>query len=327
MHGRGFTLIELLVVVAILSATAVAAFNFAAEDRAQIRIDDTVNRLKILRRSVLGANGPVYDGEQRLAGYVVDNGVLPGSLVELLSTPTDYQERGSVVPYYSTTLNSSCVQGTTTTSLSGNAATLIKGHAGSYLRGLAADGSFRDGWGNQSLSDDDSNFGWSVDTTTATNVLTIASLGADNASGGDTTASADRSTEIVAADWLVSLAGWHVTLRNYTTAEITASSMKVALLVFENTTSGGQWRRFTASDNSCTTALAQGDSCTFTFGATSTCSSSSVANQVPIGRHLLLLLDSSNGAYGTGESDTTGITAQAAFYPGASLPAATLEIR
>lgn len=324
MQARGFTLIELLVVVSILSATAVAAFSFAAEDRAQVRLDDTRNRLELLRRSILGLEGPAYGGEVRLSGYVADNGVLPENLQALTTRPPALAERDSVTPVFSTSFSGgTCIQTGTPASVSwGSDATLIKGHAGSYLRGRAHNGQFRDGWGNQSLNDDGENFGWAVDNS-GSQSLSITSLGADNTAGGSSPAEADQGMDIVAADWQLSLDGWSVTLRNRRSSPITTTtSFKAALLVFQNGAAGPQWLRYTTSGNSCSSDLAPGESCTLSFGPTSSCGTGNPANLVPMGRHLLVLLNGSDI-----HSSSAPSVAQVAFHPGADRPAAVLEVR
>ncbi|MDR1064372.1 MAG: type II secretion system GspH family protein [Azoarcus sp.] len=235
----GFTLAELLVVVAVLSATALAAFGLVSEDRAQVRIDDTRNRLAVLRRAVIGPEAPVYGGEMRLAGYVADNGRLPRNLGELLgAAEEDYLLRKGVTPKLAAKVDAKCFQqmdgGDDDEDKDkavelGNAARVLKGHRGNYLASAARGGEFRDGWGNvgsveaEGSSEDSGeknseadNFGWHWDETA--DGLTITSFGADNMLDGapppDLEAEVDQTMRIDDADWRVPLDGWMVTIRN-----------------------------------------------------------------------------------------------------------------
>jgi prepilin-type N-terminal cleavage/methylation domain-containing protein len=320
---RGFTLIELLLVVAILSATALAAFGLVSEDRAQIRIDDTRNRLNILRRAIVGIDGPAYGGEVRLSGFVADNGRLPASIAELRSnnlesSPMLSQLARSVK--FSGNTDTTCVQTGTLDDVGPAAAaiTLTKGHRGDYLSG--ASGAFRDGWGNVGTETDisetstfdetdDVNFGW---TFMPGPPLQIASNGLDNLPDGEK----DARTTIAEADWTVDLTGWKVTIRNRTSASLSAlSDLQAALLVFRNTGTNGEWLRY--SSGKCDTDIAVDESCIVTFPGPGACPG------VPIGRHLLVLL-SASGVY---PSSTAPVTVPLDFFPGVQLPNATLEVR
>ncbi|GHT90541.1 hypothetical protein FACS1894101_3120 [Betaproteobacteria bacterium] len=323
---RGFTLIELLIVVAILSATALAAAGLLAEDRTQIRMDDTRVRLGILRHALLGFDRPVYGGEVRLSGYVADNGVLPERLADLLLMPADFAERAGVKPVYANSLDSECRATSGGTAITDDAARLMKGHRGNYLNGKAHNGVFRDGWGNVARHDDADHFGWQV-AESAEKTLEITSLGADNLRDADapagerTEAELDQRSVIAANDWLIDLEGWRVTLKNVGAADITGD-FALALLVFENGNAGGRWTQFMTTGSDCPTTLAAGESCVLSFGNKCAAGKTRPA-KAPLGRHLLVLLDG-NAPYAlSGKKSFT----QLSLYPDADRPDITLEIR
>jgi hypothetical protein len=221
----------LLVVVAVLSATALAAFGLMSEDRGQVRADDTRARLAILRRAVVGLDAPAYGGEARLSGFVVDNGRLPDDLQELLAAPASVALFRAALPDIDKeeSLDADCFRDSASLpesgSLPGNDKELAlfllpKGHRGNYLGGAAQNGVFRDGWGNarpESTGDSepDRNFGWEFDLpANASSPLVIRSRGADNKVGGVLPEEADIPMTIRPEDWQVDLDGWRVLLRN-----------------------------------------------------------------------------------------------------------------
>ncbi|MDR1461732.1 MAG: type II secretion system GspH family protein [Azoarcus sp.] len=365
LSSAGFTLAELLVVVAILSATALAAFGLVNEDRTQVRIDDTRNRLAILRRAIIGPESPAYGGEMRLAGYVADNGRLPQTLGALLNIVDENvtRPRAGVTPKLATTVDpATCIQ-TGGVDLD-DAARVIKGHRGNYLASVAArGGEFRDGWGNVSPVDDSDNFGWEWKWTgVGFDELTITSLGADNISDGepppDLEAEVDQSMLIGDLDWRVPIDGWTVTLRNANALAsagnpdegdidvgdsglgITGfSKLGLVLLVFENdggSDGNGRWRQYRSNQTSCTASddsvLKPRDSCKFSFvpdgDGKIACGTGSIDAKVPIGRHVLLLTVK-NGAESIGlpPAGKYRIVTQVDFFPGALPPNLVWEVR
>lgn len=236
----GFTLIELLTVVAILSAASLLAFGAFGEDRAQIRYDDTRNRLQALRRAILGHNGPAV--ADSLGGFVADNGGLPADLDTLLQAGS-LVAQGVLPPLFDPQPDSAgcATGGGDTVALADAAAVLVKGHRGDYLGGLAVNGRFRDGWGNAASGDDALNFGWAA--SLAGKQLSITSLGADNEAGGADFA-ADQGTSVKEADWTLPLQGWTVRVYNYSGADLAAQKLSVSLLAFRNDAGGGQWLRY-----------------------------------------------------------------------------------
>lgn len=296
----GFTLIELLVVVAILTSVSLLAFGVSSEDRAQIRHDDTRERLKQLRSAILGQSGPAPGNA--VGGFVADNGDLPGDIATLLQSGS-LATQAVVSPQFDPQpVSASCAgSGSDLITLSDNAALLVKGHRGDYLGGLAFNGRFRDGWGNESgdASDDARNFGWSLTIDGSARSLAITSLGADNVAGGDDYAS-DHVLNLTKADWLVPLQGISVNVVNYTQQDIAAKNLSLSLLVFRNNGSGGEWLRYSTpiAASACLDGngdgLVNGLSCAqslvFSFGANCKAGDgSSGPSWVPQGQHLLLL--------------------------------------
>ncbi|MDR2164932.1 MAG: type II secretion system GspH family protein [Zoogloeaceae bacterium] len=350
----GFTLIELLVVVAILSATAFAAFGLMSEDRAQVRMDDTHTRLILLRRAILGVEWPAYGGERRLSGFVADNGRLPGSILDLLSKPDAFGKQESVqVPFlksverggvdsngdgtpdrYTLCLQKEDIPDTDLVT----DAFLIKGYrSGGYLNGSTRNGEFRDGWGNVATDDatDDQYFGWNWKDIPVPAVVgdsdfpgfTIASLGADNFSGGDD-AAADQTMTLVAGDWQVPLAGLEVKVRSNKAMTADSGNFSAALLVYEN---GNEkpWRQYRT--DTCNIPAGT-DSCALRFGNEITCNGETLKDvKIPMGRHLVLLLDA-RGEITPYDDDPDPdkkkhVFTQAVFFPGVDRPGITLEIR
>lgn len=339
----GFTLIELLVVVAVLSAVSLMAFGLSTEDRAQIRHDDTRLRLQSLRRAITGQLGPATP--DTIGGFVADNGDLPSDLATLL-------QRGSLLaqgvhpPLFDPVPDTAtCASNGGETPLSDNAALLVKGHRGDYLGSLTFNGHFRDGWGNEDGNGtaDALNFGWSVVLDSVARSLAIRSLGTDNAVGG-TDFAADRSLNILAADWLVPLQGWNVRLlKLYKPPADTSIKLSASLLVFRNNTTGGQWQRYsTPIADVCfdgdADGLVSGLACpqTVTLNFEAHCKAGDTASgpsQIPQGRHLLVV--SSHGASNTlwnGSDSSEWISGKRSFaridaVAGIALPEARLELR
>lgn len=338
---RGFTLIELLVVVAILSAASLLAFGIATEDRAQIRHDDTRLRLQSLRRAVLGQLGPA--SPQSIGGFVADNGDLPSDLTTLLQSGS-LLAQGVHSPLFDPVPDTaSCASNGGETTLGDSGAVLVKGHRGDYLGGLAFNGNFRDGWGNEDNNSavDALNFGWSVVLNSVARSLTISSLGTDNAVGGSDFA-ADRSLSILAADWLLPLQGWTVRVANYSGADIASQKMSVSLLVFRNTASGGQWLRYsTPVADVCLDGTGDGlvgaavcpQSVTFSFAANCKAGdTASGASLIPQGRHLLLVTGDSDSTLWNATDSPEWSTGKRSFaridaVAGIALPEARLELR
>lgn len=346
-HCAGFTLIELLVVVAILSAATLLALGTVDSDRAQQRYADTRNRLTLLERAILGRLGPADGNGTALGGFVADNGGLPTDIATLLNTGT-LLAQAAVAPVFDPQPDTAtCANnGGSLTTLTDSSAALVKGHRGNYLGGAAANGVFRDGWGNENSdsSADALNFGWAVTYDSSDESLTLGSLGADNVTGGEDFA-ADKASTLFATDWRVPINGFTVRVFNFSGADIAAKKLSASLLVFVNDASGGTWRRYsTPTSTLCLDGtgdgLVDGSPCaqSMTLSFTAGCypsDPSSSHQRIPQGRHLLVLVSDNDGTPWSADDavvfatspTTRPIAAQVNAIAGIALPEARLEIR
>ena len=344
-RGAGFTLIELLVVVAILSAAAMLALGTVDSDRSQQRYGDTRNRLALLERAILGRLGPA-DGAT-LGGFVADNGGLPGDIATLLDAGT-FLKQAVVAPQFDPQPDTAtcAANGGSVVALSDSTVALVKGHRGNYLGGAAGNGKFRDGWGNENsdAAADALNFGWAATYNSTQESLTLASLGADNVSGGSDYG-VDAVSTIPATDWLVPINGWTVRVLNYTGADIAAKKVSASVLVFVNDASGGNWRRYSTpaselcldgTGNGLVGALPCAQSATLAFTAGCFPSDpSSGHHRIPQGRHVVVLVSDDDGMPWTADdavlmatsSTTRPIATQVDAIAGIALPQVRLEIR
>ena len=340
---HGFTLIELLIVVAILSKVTLLSFSVAPDDRAQLRYDDTRQRLRALERAIVGRVGPADSGP--IGGFVADNGDLPADLATLIDSGSLATHAARSPVFDAQPDAGSCANnGSGETVLDAAAALLVKGHRGSYLGGLVNAASFRDGWGNVATdsAQDARNFGWSVDAGSVAQQLTISSLGADNANGGADYA-ADLGATIRSADWRVPLGGWTVRVVNASRNDVNATQhLSASLLVYVNDTSGGHWLQLSSTTVTADCLDGNGDglvnaaACADHVELVFPVSQCGLAS-VPQGRHLLVLVRRSK-ASGTSATDavytwtdtasvTHPVVTQIAAVGGLALPDARLEIR
>lgn len=338
----GFTLVELLVVVAVLSAVSLLAFGVVADDRLQLRHDDTRARLQAVYRALLG--GTNMADNTGAHGFVADNGALPNDMATVLQRGT-LDGYGVKSPVFDPQPNdSTCANdGSANDILLGSAsAQLLKGHRGNYLGALPINGTLRDGWGNVSPSDDGLNFGWQFNADTANGSLALASLGQDNASGGSDYA-VDSGWSMASTDWRTPIAGWTVQVKNWRSTDIAANTLSLSLLVYANQAGGGIWRRYATTALPCIGANGSSSgACAGTVSASfiDGCKPGTVAagtGRIAQGRHLLVLTD--NGADGTPWTAddvvsggatlvaSTPIAAQVDVVAGRSLPAVVLEVR
>lgn len=334
---RGFTFLEMLVVVSILAGIAMLAYATASEADDQRRYEDTQQRLLAIRRAALGVTEPAYDGQVRLSGFVADNGLLPTTIEDLATgdmldgVDDDLLAAGGLLQLRSPRFDpqpdsATCINdGGEVAPAWGDGEKLFKGWRGSYLPMPPGVDRFRDAWGNNSPSGDDAtNHGWGV----TTSPLQVTSWGLNNAAGG-TGYDADQS---LAIDGEANLDGWTVAVRNNTGAGI--NNLRVSLLAYRNDGSAnGQWKRVTSSRID---SLAAGATDTVSFNAYCNDGTSGGDSRAPQGRHLLVLVQDSDGTAHNGASeavfdrDSTIANTQAyqaVFIAGVDRPSVTLEIR
>lgn len=311
--ARGFTLLEMLLVVGIMSALALSATLFVGNQDDQRRFEETNQRLQAIRRAVVG-DETMSAGQYVPEGFVAENGVLPGEIDALLAArPSGFIAQASVVPVFDaspdsiTGLNDGVDEKSVSTD---STAQLLKGWlAGKLLATPGAGGKFGDAWGP---AGDTPNYGWGIDTSIPLNI-SVTSNGKDRNSGGSEH-NADITDTILAQHWSSLLGGLSVSLTNGKGEDLYSSTSyyRVSLLIFENTSTGVKWKRFTSTGVNCLDG--DGDGWVDTNGDTSPdqacpssvtlsfspngcegCTYTSANTRIPYGRHLLVaVLDSNN---------------------------------
>lgn len=352
---RGFTLLEMLLVVALLAATAGMSLVFLGGRDQQARYDETQRRLDDVVRAVVGDTAPAWGGQARVSGFVADNGRLPTSLREL-------SDRDGLVD------SSECASGgalgagllachrlrAAVFDPSPAAADGGENASGDEIR-LDADGEalpkglrrlvqgsegtvqWRDGWGNVSLSDDATNFGWQVQLPgSEADPWQLTSLGSNNMPDAsppvpDTAFVTDLSRQVLVDDWSTDVAGWSVRVTNASgvTQPASGRALGLSLLVWRNRPGAARWFRLsTALDSS---PLAAGESRMLVF-ATGGHPGGTLSTRVPQGEHLLVAFESANAVVHDADDTplqigTRRVSAQVRFFRGAGRPSMELTLR
>ena len=94
----GFSLLEMLIAVGILSAAAYVALDTVESDQGQLRYDLTEQRLKTIRRAIVGEPGLSANGAPVISGFVADVGRLPECLEALVVRVTECGLGGAAAP-------------------------------------------------------------------------------------------------------------------------------------------------------------------------------------------------------------------------------------
>ncbi len=295
--------------VFIMGTLATVSLSFIENEDHQQRFEDTRKRLMSINRAVVGESVALYGGGSLLSGYAVDNGLLPGSINDLLSSPVDFDVYGLQSTIFDSSPNSvtGFNDGTDEMTLSNTGEKLFKGYrAGGYISAPPTTvPSYKDGWGN--------------DFNVTIGPLTVTSLGADKAAGGSDY-NADLSTVVNAGDWQVDIEDWQVTMTNTSNSDIDftgGGGIGLSLLVYENDADAVNtfnWKRFTTNLIDCLDAGYGSEADGDVNG--SACASSRAVNfpaggypsgaldtTIPQGRHLLVLIEDSNGTLHDGASD------------------------
>lgn len=325
---RGFTLLEMLLVVFILGMLAFTASALVDNQDDQLRFEDTSNRLLAIRAAIVGKAADGVPG-----GYVADNGVLPAAIDGLGSgMPTGYAASGLQTPVLDSDPDaaSGLDDGINVASLSKQK--LEKGWRPALHTPPGAAG-FGDGWRAAGSAP---NYTWQLAGTPAD--LSITSLGKDGAAGGSGYA-ADMSDTVAPAAWGSEIAGLTVRLSNQSGADI-ASRLRASLLVFVNSASGGKWKRYSSNDTLCLDGDGDdqvgGSPClsavTLTFPAGGYPGGAYASTRVPLGRHLLVLVQDTdasahNGATESPYPDAANAVALPIVCIAAGCPIETLVIR
>jgi prepilin-type N-terminal cleavage/methylation domain-containing protein len=321
ISSKGFTLLELLLVVVILSSMAWMLTGTRENNVGQVRYEDTRNRLDAIRETVLGPSSSATWERGIQSGYVVDNGVLPETINALVTPVVDdslvpvleYDAFALVAPVFDPTPDVNGVNDDSgdEVDLDEDTQILMKGHRGSYVPATSS-GKFRDGWGTVSddSDDDDENHGWELTLThDGSNVIgfDVSSYGMDGVVGtligSPYEEDLPMSSPVVSGDWQVDVSGRSVKLVNLSGEDLdfSASNASISLLVYENSLSGGQWRRLTTDtidacldgdgDGICGTDTAASRETTVVFQTVI----SPASNLVPTGEHLLVLVSDKDG--------------------------------
>lgn len=343
----GFTLLEMLIVVAALAATAALAFAAVGNRDDQQRFDLTQQRLQALRSAMIG---PALDAGTGLAGFAADNGALPGSIEELLSSTRDaFAARAPVFDKLPD--GDGLDAGSDTVALTTHP--LLKGYRGPYIDLAPGSSVYRDGWSNGNGIDDpsdasfDPNHGWAFTAFSATGPLRVASLGRNGLL--DATAPAepfdvDADIGIADTDWRTDIVGGlAVRLRGKA-----VGWFSVSLLVYDNTGTSsnptGRWRRYSTSlisggapPSGTPTCGQVGNgfgyldattdcSVTLTFPTGGGYSLPGLDTRVPYGRHLLVVVKNDGDPY-TFPASTGPVVAAPVDFHRRSVPATiTLEV-
>jgi len=306
----GFTLLEMVLVVFIMGTLAAVSLSFIENENHQQRFEDTRKRLMSINRAVVGEGVAQYGGESQLSGYAVDNGVLPGSIDNVLNKPTDYDDYALQDPVFDP--NPDATTGLNNgggTALNGTGEQLFKGFRRGYLAvpPTTTGSAYRDGWGRDFI-------------VTTGPPLVVTSMGADGVDNNPEVAglSSDISTAVADADWQVDIASWQVTLTNSTGVDIDTftsgtEGMRLSLLVYENdgdAINAYNWRRFTTNELiDCLDGDGDGlvgasvctsfSTLTFPVGGYP---GGTLDTKISQGRHLLVLIEDDNTTHdGVGE--------------------------
>lgn len=314
---RGFTLLEMLLVIFILSALTLTATAFVDNQDDQFRYEDTRRRLQAIRLATVGETAPVHAGQVLLAGYVVDNGVMPEKLNSLMDTkPASFADSGQLAPAFDPQPNAEGLNDGGETSLTASGETLDKGWvAGRLQTAPGSPNKFQDGWGTKTGVAtpplDPANDGWQWNPSVSG--LTVSSLGKDGKDtsngGGSSVYDADMPLSIDLNDWTAPLSS--ISVRIKAAADFSGSYLRVSLLVFRND-AGARWRRYTTTTNTVTCLDGTGDG---QAGGAPCAASEAVLTfaphaytapwntRIPIGRHLLVLIQDTDDTVHNGSSD------------------------
>ena len=222
---NGFTLVEILVVMLILVAMASVTIETTSELAFQNRYEVTKDRYEKIKRAIIGRPDVLINGQPDISGFVADMGRLPNNIRELLDQNYCSVNR-TVDETTSGTAEDDCNFITPASWVTQN------NWNGPYLsitKAVTDAAAFPDGWGSESASVTDLNYGWEFclgplaagwcytgSPAIVLGEVIITSKGKDHAVGGSNY-NADFPSTPIALD----SAQWQVTIENTITVNIT----------------------------------------------------------------------------------------------------------
>ncbi|WP_415889146.1 type II secretion system protein [Neptuniibacter sp. SY11_33] len=279
----GFTLLELVLVMLIIGLVASTPLVFIDNQDNQLRYDETLDKMELLRKSILMQNS--YRNQPVLSGFIIDNGVLPpasatlsqdsAELQPLINKDGSWEVSGSDQWIDLAMLDPYVNFGGTPTQIS--AYPQLKGYRANYLNsGLDSNREFRDGWG----------IGFEV--SNASDQYQFNYKGDD----GDHPASYNVvvSGAIESTDWQVPLNQIDIQVQNNSDTD----SHKLALVVFKNAAVSDDEDRwvtyhFDAAASTATNSLSLATNEWHENGASI---SDASTKQIPVGQHAVFVMDS-----------------------------------
>ncbi len=240
----GFTLLEMVLVVFIMGTLATVSLTFIENEDAQWRYDESINKMKMIREAVVKVRD--YNNEERLSGFVFDNGVLPplpspSSVLQVKPliekddswskntvTSVEWEDYGLQIPTYK--------NDTSTFPLTGSEFNLFKGYRNHYLpsSSLDSDEEFLDAWGLPfGIANTTNTYQFSLENNYATGVNKIE---------GFTT---PLNYEVSPDDWSIPIEQLRFSIENKTSAGIDVANYQIALLIYLNTKdSSNKWKTY-----------------------------------------------------------------------------------
>lgn len=171
---QGFTILELIVVVAVIGLITSLTTDFMMNDGNQQRYKATQERIKQIQYALIGDSSRTINNQPAFSGYLVDTGVMPKYLRDLVS-------------------NGYCTDAVKLDQASCEAGQAewrqVDNWKGPYLQAtsyqdirigedsLITIPVFRDGWANRNVENDHLNFGWVFDTEFENRAIKLASYG------------------------------------------------------------------------------------------------------------------------------------------------------
>ena len=268
---QGFTLLEMVLVLLIMGMVASLSVAFIDNEDNQLRYQESMSKLTVLHDSVIAERR--YQDQVLLSGFVIDNGVLPPGIPNLINTPpAGWIPYSSIQPQYKIRSSDSY------TSLA--EISLNKGYRiGSLRSGIDSLNNFKDGWGDDFVL------------SAASNDLTLQYSG----TGKGDQFNADVNKDVNEGDWSIALSEINsITIENQTGAAIADmnNSYLVAISIFKNlatATPNDQWHTFHA--NLDAVSISDDDSHVFSLSWLKEDETDANSERVPAGEHAIFIVE------------------------------------